>query len=269
MSVLGVSKVAEDVPTATVKQLTNLASKIIKNFAKLKDEKNHTVLHLLATYGLLYKNLIQEFIKNGGDINAQNNSGQTALHLSILNGYNEQSKILIDLGVNITITNNQKDLPLHWAILAHNNKTFLTQEKDQKQRDNIELIKKLINEKTINAKDNDGNTPLHLAAYLGHLMLTNILIKNGANVNDQNNLGQTPLHLAALENHKYVVQNLVDNKETNIGTEDNYSKPAFYYVNNTEHEEVAEILKAAFNQQKRESRQNTRKIQYSRKRNWR
>ena len=48
-----------------------------------------------------------------------------------------------------------------------------------------------------NAKDNAGNTPLHLSAENNTIRVAGVLISHVADLNTQNNDGETPLHWAA------------------------------------------------------------------------
>lgn len=63
----------------------------------------------------------------------------------------------------------------------------------------IDVVNSLLHfsEVDINATDKDGNTPLLLAAFLGHTDVAEILIKNNANVNASNEGGLTALHIAS------------------------------------------------------------------------
>ena len=67
---------------------------------------------------------------------------------------------------------------------------------------------------TVNAKANNGWTPLHWAAYNGNTAVATLLLANGAKatVNAKNNIGETPLHWAALNGHAAVATLLIDNK---------------------------------------------------------
>ena len=62
---------------------------------------------------------------------------------------------------------------------------------------NIEAVKQHIAAGTdVNAKDEEGETPLHHAAWEGHKEVAQLLIAKGADVNAKNNVGDTPLDLA-------------------------------------------------------------------------
>jgi len=53
----------------------------------------------------------------------------------------------------------------------------------------------------VNAKDEDGVTPLHEAALWGHNEVAELLIANGADVNAKNDDGRTPLDSAIKDKH--------------------------------------------------------------------
>jgi GA-binding protein transcription factor beta len=63
------------------------------------------------------------------------------------------------------------------------------------------------------ARDTDGSTPLHCAAWKGHLEIVALLLEAGADVNAQNrneHWGTTPLHAAAHSNQAGIVQLLIE-----------------------------------------------------------
>ena len=53
----------------------------------------------------------------------------------------------------------------------------------------------------VNAKDNDGFTPLSICAEKGHLEVSRALIEKGADVNAKEDDGVTPLYVCTQEGH--------------------------------------------------------------------
>lgn len=65
----------------------------------------------------------------------------------------------------------------------------------------------------IHARDTDDSTPLHCAAWRGHLEAVALFLRAGADVNAHNantHWGTTPLHAAAHANQAAIAQLLID-----------------------------------------------------------
>lgn len=62
----------------------------------------------------------------------------------------------------------------------------------------------------INAQNEDGKTPLHIAAEYGHRLSMESLLKYGADVSLTNHLGQSPLHAAIQNGHSRCVEILLE-----------------------------------------------------------
>src|SRR3954464_11782669 len=72
------------------------------------------------------------------------------------------------------------------------------------------MIKK--NKTLLTPRDSDGSTPLHCAAWKGHVQVVEALLDAGADINDHNensHWGTTPLHAAAHGNQKKVAELLL------------------------------------------------------------
>ena len=87
------------------------------------------------------------------------------------------------------------------------------------QKPNIELLKYLLENKEIKqkleARQKNGWTALHIAAFYGNLEILKELINQGADINAATNNEETILHLAARAQkpNKELVKYLLKNKE--------------------------------------------------------
>lgn len=62
----------------------------------------------------------------------------------------------------------------------------------------------------VNEVDQFGQTPLHIAAFEGHLELAEMLVEHGASLSLQDKNGWTPLHSAASNRHLTIVERLIE-----------------------------------------------------------
>ncbi|WP_341755614.1 ankyrin repeat domain-containing protein [Candidatus Tisiphia endosymbiont of Ptychoptera albimana] len=101
---------------------------------------------------------------------------------------------------------------------------------DAAHHGDINLVKSLLNQGyNINEQDSDeGITPLHLAAWFGHIAIAELLVTRGADINMRNNYGKTPLHDAAEKGYTNIVELLLD-KGANVNMQE------FQYSNTPAH----------------------------------
>ena len=72
----------------------------------------------------------------------------------------------------------------------------------------------------VNQKDNLGETPLHLAAFSGHIEVIDLLITHGADVRIKNKAGKTPLQKASKVGHEEIVNLLVSYETRGINNKE-------------------------------------------------
>ncbi|MDR1385877.1 MAG: ankyrin repeat domain-containing protein [Planctomycetaceae bacterium] len=95
----------------------------------------------------------------------------------------------------------------------------------------------------VNAESNDGETPIYVAAALSSKVdVLKFLVEKGADVNVKSNDGKAPLHWAAIDGNLEAVKVLV-NAGANINEEDNAGATPIHTV-------VTNYSKAAFNSTK-------------------
>ena len=80
----------------------------------------------------------------------------------------------------------------------------------------------------VNARDEDGETPLHRAANGSHTDTALALIEKGADVNGKNNSGWTPLHFAASGGHKDTALALIE-KGADVNAMDSHEWTPLHY----------------------------------------
>lgn len=76
------------------------------------------------------------------------------------------------------------------------------------------LVRVLLNEhpEWVHARDKEGSTPLHWAAWKGHPEVVEILVAAGADIqahNENGHWGTTPLHAAAHGNQRAAAESLI------------------------------------------------------------
>ena len=130
---------------------------------------------------------IEALVEYGADITAQDDEGNTCLHLTRGMNHHHNIKSFLKHGADANAKNLQGQTWLHSL-------TFLFGEYRSAVQDSLR-------EGTdINARDNDGNTPLHIASSKPDVWTLRVWLKLGANVNARNNKGETPLDITRRRN---------------------------------------------------------------------
>ncbi|WP_339048247.1 ankyrin repeat domain-containing protein [Candidatus Mesenet endosymbiont of Phosphuga atrata] len=259
-----------------VKRITKTLINAGINIGTYKYERVETPLHWATRENNI--NLINFFIELGVDIEIQNKSGATALHMAAINDNfniiteltkqksNQELKALIEQGLSkellkqrlkTNIKDNKGNTPLFFAVSC----------------ENYEIVKSLL------AAGADPNvfcplgddfyiktpelqnitcTPLHLAALIGNFGLINLLIEYGADINAVcKNKKYSCLHMAVLgvtcyydegiseekeEEYLTVVESLISQFSNHINNQDHEYNSPLHRAVSTRHEETIRIL---------------------------
>ena len=193
------------------------------------DDSSWTALHSAAWSGDL--ELLQYLIENGSDIFSETNDGRSCLHLAakrghlkicraLLQNYNldmyarddsglcvlhhaawsgdlELFQYLIEKGSDIFIKTKNNSSCLHFAAKVGSLKIC----RAVLQNYNFD----------INARDDDGFTVLHSAAWSGDSELLQYLIENGSDIFSKTKNGRSCLHIAAEQGHLKICRVLLEN----------------------------------------------------------
>jgi ankyrin repeat protein len=218
-----------------------------------RDAEDKTPLQHAVYWGP--KEIVALLIAKGADVNANDNAGETSLHWAVVGGKKEIVAALINNGANVNAKNDEGETPLDFAptkpeiadlLSKHGGKTggelppaTLLQALN---RVDLEGIKDLLAKGAdVNAKDDDGGTPLLIAVTLGNKEIAALLIANGADVNAKDPRGTTPLHGAALRGHKEIVKLLIaKGADVNAKSVDGFT--SLHRVVGRGHKEIVELL---------------------------
>jgi len=140
--------------------------------------------------------VIQDLIAQGAKINSQmDKTGETPLHLAARYARADAAKKLLDAKSDANAPDNTGRTPLHACVAADAQGVF-----------QILLRHRATN---LNAKTNDGTTPLILAARLAIEGMVEELINSEADINASDDNGKSALHWAASVNNVDAVNTLL------------------------------------------------------------
>ena len=155
-------------------------------------------------------------------INKQHNSGLTLLHYAVKKEKIAVIEYLLDKGARYDIENSSSETAYDYTkyfARADDIKNLMSGNSPIHQcaiKGEIEGIEQILNESAsnldfsiIDAKNRDGNTPLHLSVINQKTDTLRFLLNTGARIDQKNNEGNTPLQLACKKGDLQIVKHLM------------------------------------------------------------
>ncbi len=145
---------------------------------------------------------VQALLAQGGDVNAVNESGSTALHFAADRGRTEVVRFLLDHGAAVNVKSKSGSTPLLLAA----------------QSGSLEVVRLLLDRGAeVNVETGAGQghinwTPLTVAVEANSLELVQLLLSKGADPNLPDDPTIAPLGHAARKNHRELVRLLLEHK---------------------------------------------------------
>ena len=183
----------------------------------LRNDKSRTVLHRESECGHLI--FMEVALGYGADVNAQDNDGVTPLNLAISKSKESAVQLLVKHGAidYLNMRDEKGQTSLHHLAT---------------QIGDIPITLSLYCD--MDALDNSGSAPLHLAISELNLQAAELLLDHGADVDMKNSEGQTALHLASQHGSLDSMRVLLENG-ANVDAKDNYgSTPLHQAVSKAE-----------------------------------
>jgi cytohesin len=151
-----------------------------------------TALHV-AAYRSGRAKVVDALLAAGADPNVRNSAGRTPLHLAAAGGSVHAARRLLEAGAR-PVPDQRGITPLITAVTS------------TARVDILDVLKE--GGADPNARDQWGQSPLHVAASGGHLAQVKWLIENGADPNLRDDSGKTPLQRAASRGYREVAEYL-------------------------------------------------------------
>jgi len=187
---------------------------------------NDTILHSLDDVINLLP--IEMILEHGADVNAKDNEGHTPLHFLAYQSTDYLDFVNLELVYDLDLPEPEK-----YDLLF-----------EKRQKSLFELLRSY--KSNVNAKDNDGQTPLHAAVFMGNENMVNMLLGHGADVRAVNKHGETVLHYAARSKEEVPsITKLLLTKGVRVNATDDEGKTALHYLVESGHSsnmDTGEIL---------------------------
>ncbi|XP_005902990.1 ankyrin repeat domain-containing protein 61 [Bos mutus] len=157
--------------------------------ARVDSGHRHCPLHLATIYGTHL--VLSILAQNGAQVNAQNGSSMTPLHMAanILNKEMMQTLIAWGASVNCAVSSTG-NTALKLAVSTASSKA------GRLLAAGLGCIRLLlVHGAQVNARDHDGQAAIHEACFGGREVIINLLLEFEANVNILTRNGESPIHM--------------------------------------------------------------------------
>lgn len=210
-----------------------------------------SALHKAARAGNLAE--VQKLLDSGADVNSSK-QGKTPLHhAALINPNPEVVQALLDAGARVDLKGHNDMTALHFAVVnptpmsAHTQSNAEADSESGETARRLEVIQLLLDAgATTYAKNEDGLTPLHLAA--GHYWdpeIVDTLLLAGAFVDARAENDATPLHLASRFRGNATVAQLLLDAGADVNAKDREGKTPLDFHAERENPSWPQVIKDA------------------------
>ncbi|XP_030642796.1 unconventional myosin-XVI [Chanos chanos] len=198
-----------------------------------------TLLHLCARHDNVF--VAEVLIERGVNVNQQDEDLWTALHVACACDHADMALLLLLAGVNVLLQDVNGNIPLDYTtegtetsyiLIKHLEENGLDVSsmhhmKTQRPSTMLSDVRQLVSTgASVNQRNDDGVTLLHMACASGYAEVVSLLLENGADPQLSDNSYWTPLHLAAKYGQTRIVSQLLKHKADPALLNCNQDKPS-------------------------------------------
>jgi cytohesin len=212
---------------------------------KRRDNTGRTLLHRATAVNRA--ELVEMLLARGAEVNAADATGITPLHIAAASGMPEVAGKLLARGADLTARDRQGHSPFDTARIYEQAVMMdfflpaaMPDSRDEQGNTPLHLAvfyarpkvvqQMLARGVNLETANNDGHTPLHLAAANGQVEIAGLLLDKGASHRAANAAGATPLHLAVARNQAKMASFLLDRRVDANAKDKNGRTPLFLTV---------------------------------------
>lgn len=209
---------------STNKELLNEYIECGKNL-NLQYYRGNTLLMVASAKG--NNPVVERLLEKGANVDVCDNCGNSALHIACAQGYKDVVDLLFEKGANVKTFNKNENSPLHEACFnGHEAVVEL-------------LLKKEVS--IINDRNKWGDSAINVACFNGHTKVVELLLKKKADISICDNEGDNSLHKACNQGNKEIVKLLIENG-ADINARDKSGDTALHKACFNGHEDIVKLL---------------------------
>ena len=189
---------------------------------------DQTPLHSACAHGNV--DMVELLLGHQAEIEHRDKDGMTPLLTAVKHGHVTVLKKLLHHGASVTVIDKEDRSPLYLAAEYNQLKCLKT------------LVKTNSIDWLMRRNDRWDNTAIHIASSSGNLDIVIALIEAGAQIDNKNEDEQTPVHLAAKHGQLKVLKYILGHDRYSVNDEDFESQTALHLASSGGHHDIVQEL---------------------------
>lgn len=221
----------------------NVVKILLENNAIVNYVDKHGLTPLIASINKKNSKMTRILLDNGADVNFVSDCGLTPLYSAVMSGHNGIINMLLSYEPRTDVETCGNTLLFNAIKLGYVEVVCLLLSKKLPNRWDSSNYKYqvvqtiILNAANVNAINEFGVTPLHLATEMGYFSIVQLLLSHNADQNQVDTHRRTALHYAAEMNKENIVRELLE-KGAEVNIKDNNCLTPFDCANNNKEKSI-------------------------------